>query len=360
MNKAKVIEALNMTIAGLTILRDEIEADGGKAVKSAPAKEEKSNIIPAPVKPVVEEDSSETVTGRFSKEDLDAMKYNDLKKLGASLGVKCTGTRDQITERILAIDVEVEKEPDSAPSEEPAQEEAPVEKKKKLGKKVKDEEPEEQVDEEYLTYAKELSEEMSADEIKEALEEAGVSVKSKKKDVLVKELAKALSEGLIEVEDDSEDDAEESGSEEPESEEDAEVHASVWYEDLDPRGYNDPNKMTDARAKACLEIATSALDQIKNGDTEYDDVVEYINTYATDEEIEAMGEDPNELVVTAMFLELLKRTVDDDGEVHDPSDPYEITLGKEELNMCCGHELKYDKNTNNYICEVCGEEYEAE
>lgn len=356
MNKAKVIEALNMTIAGLTILRDEIETDGGKAIKPAPAKEEKSNVIPMN-RPVEKEDSGETITGRFSKEDLDAMKYNDLKKLGASLGVKCTGTRDQITERILAVDVEVE--PESVEEEAP-QEEAPKSaEKKKLGKKVKKEEPaEDEVDEEYMDYATELAEDMSADEIKEALEEAGVKVKSKKKDVLVKELAKALAKGLIEVEDDGEEESE--GDDEIEGEEAVEVDASTWYEDLDPNGYNDPDKMTDARAQACLEIAENALEQIKNGEIEYDDVVEYINTYATDEEVEAMGEDPNELVVTAMFLELLKRTVDDDGEVHDPSDPYEVTLGKKTLNMCCGHELKYDKSTKNYICEVCGEEYEAE
>lgn len=356
MNKAKVIEALNMTIAGLTILRDEIETDGDKSMKSAPAKEEKSNVIPMN-RPVEKEDSGEIITGRFSKEDLDAMKYNDLKKLGASLGVKCTGTRDQITERILAVDVEVE--PESVEEEAP-QEEAPKSaEKKKIGKKAKKEEPaEDEVDEEYMEYATELAEDMSADEIKEALEEAGVKVKSKKKDVLVKELAKALAKGLIEVEDDGEEESE--GDDEIEGEEAVEVDAFTWYEDLDPNGYNDPDKMTDTRTQACLEIAENALEQIKNGETEYDDVVEYINTYATEEDIELMGEEPNDFMVTAMFLELLKRTVDDDGDVHDPSDPYEVTLGKKTLNMCCGHELKYDKGTKNYICEVCGEEYEAD
>lgn len=345
MNKAKVIEALNMTIAGLTIIKDELEKDGN-AVAPAPAKkEEKSNVIPMPL-PVEE---PETVKGHFTREDLDAMKFNDLKKLGASLGVKCTGTRDQISERILAVEVEVAVEDVEAVEEvEAPVEEAPKADKKKLGKKAKEEPAEEEVEDEYLDYAKELAEDMSVEEIKEALEEAGVKIKSKKKDVLVKELANALREGLIEVEDDEEEADEESEGEE--------VSADMYYEDFDPEGYNVPENMTKERFEACLKLATNALEQIKSGEMSMDDVFDYLEDNTTDEEKGLLDETPAHDEVVAFFLELLKRTVDNDGEVHDPSDPYEIG----ELNMCCGHELKYDKKSKNYICEICGEEYEAE
>lgn len=353
MNNAKVIEALNMTIEGLSIIRDEL-SKGGVVENPTPAKkEEKSNIIPMnrPVEKAEAEESA-TVTGRFSKEDLDSMKFNELKKLGASLGVKCTGTRDQITERILAVDVEVALE-DVEEVEEVPQEEAPKAEKKKVGKKAKEEPAEEEVDDEYLEYAKELSEDMTAEEIKEALEEAGVKVKSKKKDVLVKELAKALAEGLIEVEDDEEEDEES-------EEESEEITPDTYFEFFDPNGYNNPDFMTEERFNACMELAKNAFDQIKSGEMSMDDVFDYLEDNTTDEEKDLLDSKPPHAEVVAFFLELLKRTVDNDGEVHDPSDPYEVTVDGEDLNMCCGHELKYDKKSKNYICEICGEEYEAE
>lgn len=354
MNKAKVIEALNMTIEGLTIIRDEIATDGGNAVAPAtPVKEERSKVIQMPL-PV--EEAEETVKGHFSREDLDAMKFNDLKKLGASLGVKCSGTRDQIVERILAVEVEVAVEDVEAVEEVPVEEE-PKKASKKVGKKKAEpvEEPveEEEVDE-YLEYAKELAEDMSVEELKEALADAGIKVKSKKKDVLVKELAKALEEGLIEVEDDEEESEEVEEADEAEGEE---ITADAYYDYFDPEGYNDPESMTKKRRKACLELATNALEQIKSGKMSMDDVFDYVEDNTTDEEKELLDETPAHDEVVAFFLELLKRTVDNDGEVHDPSDPYEIG---DEVNMCCGHELKYDKKSKNYICEICGTEYEAE
>ena len=57
-----------------------------------------------------------------------------------------------------------------------------------------------------------------------------------------------------------------------------------------------------------------------------------------------------------MYMELVKRSIDNDGEEHEPSDPYELG----EHDMCCGHELKYVKKTKKYVCEHCGTEYEAE
>lgn len=353
MNNAKVIEALNMTIEGLTIIRDEIAKEGNAV---APKKEEKSNVVPMHP-PVEEEKETPTVTGRFSKDDLDAMKYNDLKKLGASLGVKCTGTRDQITERILALDVEVEVE--TAEEEAPQVEEEPKKATRKVGKKKAEpvEEPEEEPaeeEDEFLAYAKELSEDMSVEDLKEALAEAGIKVKSKKKDVLVKELAKALAEGLIEVEDDEEESEEVEESDEAEGEE---ITADAYYDYFDPEGYNDPENMTKERLEACLEVATNALEQIKSGKMSMDDVFDYVEDNTTDDEKELLDKTPAHDDVVAFFLELLKRTVDNDGEVHDPSDPYEIG---DEINMCCGHELKYDKKSKNYICEICGTEYEAE
>ena len=43
--------------------------------------------------------------------------------------------------------------------------------------------------------------------------------------------------------------------------------------------------------------------------------------------------------LVALYCEIRKRFVDDDGEEHEPGDPYELN----EKNFCCGHELKYEK-----------------
>ena len=48
--------------------------------------------------------------------------------------------------------------------------------------------------------------------------------------------------------------------------------------------------------------------------------------------------------------------IDDEGNTNEPGEPYEIN----EENYCCGHALKYDKNGKVFICEVCGNKYEAE
>ena len=58
----------------------------------------------------------------------------------------------------------------------------------------------------------------------------------------------------------------------------------------------------------------------------------------------------------ALYIEKKKHFIDDDGEEAEPGEPYEVGGS----NFCCGHELKYSKKTNRYICETCGEEYEAD
>ena len=91
-----VIEGLNQIV---DTLRNEGVAEAPKAVAKKESVEETSEEVPV-------------ITGKFDKEELASMKYNEFKKLAASLGVKCTGTRDEIMERILALDVTVSKEYD--------------------------------------------------------------------------------------------------------------------------------------------------------------------------------------------------------------------------------------------------------
>ena len=193
MNKAKVIEGINATIEGLNLIKNALASDN-EEVASTP---------------------TTTVTGKFSREQLEKMKFNDFKKLAASLGVKCTGTREEIIERILALDVEVDIEGVPVKEEVSVVEEEPVE-------EAVAEESEESEEVDYVAMAKQIVEESGVESCIEALKEC--NVKATKKNV-VEKLAEAIEQGLVEIEDDageeyeSDSTAEEDFSEEEDEEE---------------------------------------------------------------------------------------------------------------------------------------------
>ena len=358
MNKAKVIEGINATIEGLNLIKNALASDN-EEVASTP---------------------TTTVTGKFSREQLEKMKFNDFKKLAASLGVKCTGTREEIIERILALDVEVDIEGVPVKEEVSVVEEEPVE------EAVAEES--EEVD--YVAMAKQIVEESGVESCIEALKEC--NVKATKKNV-VEKLAEAIEQGLVEIEDDageeyesdstaeedfSEDEDEEETDEDSDDEEDSEedededdsseedddeeVDASSYFAKYDPHGINDPENMTDERKEAIEKMMEEILDSVDDDDF-IPNVEKYLEENATDAEIDLLGEDYDETEEAKLYMEMKKRTIDDDGEEHEPAeaeseegDPYEINGH----DMCCGHELKYIKKTKKYVCEHCGAEFEAE
>ena len=211
---------------------------------------------------------------------------------------------------------------------------------------------------------------------------------------MVEKLAEAIEQGLVEIEDDageeyesdstaeedfSEDedeeevdedsDDEEEDSEEDEDEDDSseeddeeEVDASSYFAKYDPNGINDPENMTDERKEAIEKMMEEILDSVDDDDF-IPNVEKYLEENATDAEIDLLGEDYDETEEAKLYMEMKKRTIDDDGEEHEPAeaeseegDPYEINGH----DMCCGHELKYIKKTKKYVCEHCGAEFEAE
>lgn len=361
MNKAKVIEGINATIEGLNLIKNALASDN-EEVASTP---------------------TTTVTGKFSREQLEKMKFNDFKKLAASLGVKCTGTREEIIERILALDVEVDVE------EAPVKEEVSVVEEEPVEEAVAEEESEES-DVDYIAMAKQIVEESGVENCIEALKEC--NVKATKKNV-VEKLAEAIEQGLVEIEDDAgeeyesdstaeedfseeedeeevdEDSDDEEDSEEDEDEDDSseedddeEVDASSYFAKYDPNGINDPENMTDERKEAIEKMMEEILDSVDDDDF-IPNVEKYLEENATDAEIDLLGEDYDETEEAKLYMEMKKRTIDDDGEEHEPAeaeseegDPYEINGH----DMCCGHELKYIKKTKKYVCEHCGAEFEAE
>ena len=302
-------------------------------------------------------EESPVVEGRFSKEELDAMKYNDLKKLGKELGVKCVGTREEITAKIMSIPKEEEETAMNPPVEEESTEDkvVPISKKKKpVKEEVAKDDSEDEVEEKYLAMAREALEDNELEEIVEVLEEAGIKltkIQSKKADVVMTKLAEAFQSGVIEVED------EEDEEEETESEEDVlEFSEDSYFEQYDTDGINNPKNMTKDRLKAVKEMVADVINSYEEDELTSEDIEKELEDIVTDEDLELLGEDYDDDELVAFYIEMKKRFIDNDGDMIDPSEPYEVG----EDDFCCGHKLTYDKKGKKYICSVCEEEYEAE
>lgn len=369
MKNERIIEGLNTVIEGLTVLRDELA--GEEVVREAPKSRSVSRREKAqteePMNKPEETEAPATVTGKFSKEQLDSMKYNELKKLGASLGVPCTGKRDEITARILALDVEVTAEPTEEGDEGTAEEEenkvVPIDKAKKGGLK-KSKKTEEVIPQEFVDKAKEIAEETDVEEIAEVLANVGIKAKGKKSDITML-LAKALADGLIDIDDEDEEESEEEVEEteaeesevaEDESEDEAEFNADSYFEEYDPDGVNNPENMTEERAEAVHAMMEETIEAIENEQITEEDISTFCENTCTQDELDQLGDDYEFEDLVALYLETKKRMIDDEGNTNELSEPYEIN----EENYCCGHALKYDNKGKVFICEVCGNKYEAE
>lgn len=364
-NNVEIIKGINMTIAGLEAIKTALE----NGAVEAPATEEKTPAKKTvakgkaqkeePMNAPEENEGAVAITGKFDEEQLRSMKYNDFKKFAASLGVDCKGTRDEIMARVLALDVEAEVTTEEEPVEEektPAKKTAKSDKLsggKKLAKKQADEPARDEFDEQ----AEEVAKDTPVEDIISAL--ADVDVKATKKNAVTK-LAEALRNGLIELDaDDEEEQGDEDTTAETESEADdegVEIEADSYFEQFDPDGYNNPDNMTDERKEAVEAKMDEIITEYSEGTLTSDDISSYIEDNATQAEIDLLGDDYTDDDLLMLYMELNKRNIDNDGEEHEPSDPYEV--GDE--NFCCGHALKYEKKTKKFICEHCGEEYEAE
>ena len=364
MNKVEVIKGIDMTIAGLEAIKsalgaEEIVAPAKKTVGKSVEKSE----TPAMNEPVAQE---APVVGKFDVEQLRSMKYNDFKKFAAQLGVDCKGTRDEIMQRVLALELDGTIADGESTVEEPVEDEAPV-KSDKLsgGKKLAKKQADEPARDEFDEQAEEIAKDTDVKDIIEALSD--VSIKATKKNA-VEKLAEALRKGLIELDDDDDDEGEDVADDteetteaeeqdtEDSSEDDEEIGADSYFPEYDPNGYNNPEDMTDERREAVEDKMDELITAYSEEEISDEDVQSYVEENATEDEIELLGDDPDETEIFKMYMELVKRTIDNDGEEHEPSDPYELG----EHDMCCGHELKYVKKTKKYVCEHCGTEYEAE
>lgn len=376
MNKAKLIEALNSMdvaikdlIASLNdatavtadaepVADTKVDADTKeekvvtkKTTKTSVSKKEEVSKEPVETK---EQTTEETEVPNY-----ESFSYNDLKKYAQSLGIKAVGTRDQIIAKIEEVHSSgaETKESDSEPVEEKDEKVVPFKGGKKSGIKKKEEPVEEPMDETEKK-VREEADAMDVTEIAELLESIGVKAKGNKK-TLVNALVKAVKDGKLDFSED--DDEEVAESDETESVEDdaTDVDFYAYHSEFDPSSLNDPENMTKERAKAVKSMIDRELEAIDSNETSEKDVKAFIDTILTEEEKDSYSNSydmDDEETIIHMYLELMKSFIDDEGEEHEPGDPY--TIGEE--NVCCGHVLVYDEDSEQYICESCGQTYEAE
>lgn len=340
------------TIEGLKVIRKGIDLilEGATETENAPIKSgiknEKENVKEAK-EPVANSSVDKTDKGApisdVTREQLDGMTYNDLKKLAKSMGIPAVGNRDDITNKILGENVE--SDTDIA---------QPVSKKSKKTEEAPEEVPVDDSDNDPI-YAQvvEAVADMDNEEIADLLVEVGLSARGKR-EALIDKVVQAVRDGLIEFDDDYEEDTDEDDTadeapakkpepaEEPEEDEEEEDNTN----DID-----NPN-MTKARKKAILAQDDDIRKQWKKGKVTRDDLVEFLQTfYDTEDDMSDMSDD--DLLDT--YIDAVCRLVDDDGNLVDE--------GAYMLNgepACCGRVLAYSEDTNVFICEHCGEEYEAD
>ena len=341
---AKIIEGLKAVREGIDLI---LEGFDSISVLPEETKETpKANSVKETPKPVAEEKTSTNIKGSLTREQLDGMTYNNIKKLAKEMGVSAVGNREDITARILGETVEVEPE---------AIEEAPAK-----TKKVEETEPEEvEVDEKEIDplYAKvvESVADMTNEEIADVLADIGVSAKGKR-EALIEKVVQAVRDGLLDFDDEEETEEEVEETPAPATKKTKEAPAPVESDDdeeeEDLTNDIDNPKMTKARKKAILAQDDSIRKQFENEEVTRDNLVEFLQSfYDTEEDMDDMSDE--DLLDT--YIDAVCRLVDDEGDL--------VEEGAYMLNgepACCGRNLIYSGDTNVFICEHCGEEYEAE
>ena len=347
---AKIIEGLKAVRDGIEMILAGCVDEDTPVVNDVTTKQEaKSKSVEVESVETVTEapETTEVAPKTVAREQLDGMTYNNIKKLAKEMGVSAVGNREDITARILGESVEAE-------TEEAPVEEAPAKTTKKT--KVEKTEPEEvEVDEKDNDplYAKVVDTvaEMSNEEIADILADIGVSAKGKR-EALIEKVVQAVRDGLLDFDDEDEEEVEETPAPAKKAEK---APAPVEEDEDDEEDLTndiDNPEMTEARKKAILAQDNSIRKQFKKGEVARDNLVEFLQSfYDTDEDMDDMSDD--DLLDT--YIDAVCRLVDDEGDL--------IEEGAYTLNgepACCGRVLVYSEDTNVFVCEHCGEEYEAE
>ena len=387
MNK-EFLEGLELIIKGLETIKNSCkDSISQKAEIKKEAKEEESS------KEVKESVDGEDIP---SEDELKGMTYNQVKSLAKKMGLDMTGSKADIVERILNADSEEQEEPEDTNNEQEDGEDA---------------EPtiQDQVEE--------MVAEMSNEEIADILANAGISAKGGRQ-ALITKLVKAVEDGKIELEDEGSESESESDSEEGEEIDLEEVLEGLEVKDLKAvakavgvkLGIKDKTAedvisklladedkgeaivdylvengiiqtegeeesepltveavmehlesseyfqdMSKKRTKAVKEQVKDILAQIESGEVTLKDMEEIVQDFfVSDDEADLVEQAKGDNDVVLLFIEAYCRLIDNDGELHEFQEPYEVG----DYTLCCGHTL--EETDEGFKCPVCEAEYEAE
>lgn len=335
-----IVEGLKQTECSCTAcntadsVHDEVTKKSDKV--SAPAEKK--------IAPKKADKESDTTDGSaYTEEELSNMSYNDIKKLAKELGISAVGNRKEIVKKILSADT-AESTGDEEEIKTAGTKSAKSAPKSFKKTKVEEPEPVEEDDEEdeddsdetnIEDTVKEATADMSDDEIRTLLEDVGVSSKGKRQ-ALISKLVKAVEDGLIDLDGDEDEDTDSDDSGESDDEESGDVTEG----------------MTKARKKAYEQLVKETEEDFENGEISREDLIEFINAFnGTDDKFKKVSDED----LLMKYLELSAMLVSDDGEIVEEG---AYTINEEPY--CCGHPLSYDEDEEKFVCECCGNEYEAE
>lgn len=297
------------------------------------------------------EDEEEEITIQDKVEALvEDMEDTEIADLLTEAGISPKGKRQALIAKLVKaveegkIDLEVEEEDEEAEEEVLAEEEEAVEEAET------EEDEEEGIDLEEVLTGLELK------VLKATAKAVGVKVglKDKASDLVAKlleveELEDVLNylveNGHVELDEDTE---------EVEAEE-GELTVEAVLEVMAESDHFDFENMSEARKEAIEEQVADVISQYESGDLTIEDMEEIISDfYIVGEEAELLEQAETDEEKFILFIEAYCRLIDEDGEMHEFQEPYEV--GEEPY--CCGHILEEVKG--GYKCPHCEAEYEAE
>lgn len=334
---AKIIEGLKAVRGGIDLILEGYADEQSVGAVSTPTQNEvESKSVQRRKAIQAEETVAEAPTANevkevpaVTREQLDGMTYNNIKKLAKDMGISAVGNREEITNRILGCTPD-----ETATAENEAPEEVPVDEKNN--------DP---------IYAKVVDAvaDMTNEEIADVLVDIGLSAKGKR-EALIEKVVQAVRDGLLDFDDEEDEEEETEVAEAPVAKE-APVEDSDEEEEDNTNDIDNP-AMTEARKKAILAQDEEIREQFSKGDVTRDDLVEFLQSfYDTEDDMSDMSDE--DLLDT--YIDAVCRLVDDEGDL--------VEEGAYSLNgepACCGRVLNYSEDTKMFICEHCGEEYEAE
>ena len=364
------IKGLKMIREGIdtiiNVLNAEITPEVTPEVKTAEPKAKT-----AKVKKSAEKKEVATAESKYSREELEGMTYNELKKLAKSLGITAVGNRDEITDKILNCEAVEPKEDEAEDSKiitskktakvskkpEPDDDEDEDDEDEELEDDLEEdevEEPEEDEDDEddesdeedeeeddsIEQQVTEATEDMDDDEIRELLDSIGVSSKGKRQ-ALISKLVQAVNEGKIDFDDDD-----------PEDDNNTDTEVSDDDTDNEAETEDITKSMTKKRKKAYENYCKETEQSFEEGDITRKDLISFINEFnGTDDKMKKVSDED----LLSKYEALVANLIDDEGNIVEEG-AYTIN----DVPYCCGKPLKYDEEENKFICESCGEEYEGE